>query len=79
MRFNYPRSHATKLCVSEIQFSPEVSNAPEKLQLQFIAVLNPAMYCRFNQEALFTMLLFRYIGSPDMKSGKRNKKNRRSV
>jgi hypothetical protein len=55
MRFNDFHSHATDILIFENPFSIEVSDAPEKLQLELNELqYNSILHSSFNQEALIT-------------------------
>jgi len=58
MRFRDLYSHATNIHILESPFSVEVSNAPEKLQLELTELQYDSIFhSNFNQEALITSLL----------------------
>jgi hypothetical protein len=65
MRFSDFHCYARNICIFENPFSVEVSDAPEKLQLelnepQYDSILHSSV----NQEALIAfMLLYQYLGS----------------
>jgi hypothetical protein len=55
IRFNDFRSHATNIHIFENPFSVEVSDAPEKLQLELTKLqYDSILHSSFNHEALIT-------------------------
>jgi hypothetical protein len=56
MRFSDFHTHAANIHTSESPFSIEVSNTPEKLQLELFELQNDSiLHSSFNQEALITI------------------------
>jgi hypothetical protein len=54
-------SHATSICIFENPFSAEVSDAPQKLQLELIELqYDSILHSSFNQEALIFCLPVSY-------------------